>query len=188
MKTTIYMVRHAQSPYDEGTERTRGLTAKGMADVEKITEMLKGEGIDVLISSPYRRAILSIEGVAQYLGLEITVFEELREKHFSDQMIGEEKLWLAIQESFNDFSYTMLGGESNADCQSRAISIVSKVLKANAGKKIAIGTHGMIMTLMMNYFDSTYGFEFLRKLSKPDIFKLTFEDTELIEVTRLWNE
>ncbi len=29
MKTSIYMVRHAESPYDEGDERTRGLTVQG---------------------------------------------------------------------------------------------------------------------------------------------------------------
>jgi len=35
MMTTIYMVRHAESPYTEGTERTRGLTTKGKSDVEE---------------------------------------------------------------------------------------------------------------------------------------------------------
>ena len=39
MKTIIYMVRHAESPYNEGTERTRGLTTKGKGDVEKVTEI-----------------------------------------------------------------------------------------------------------------------------------------------------
>lgn len=40
MKTTIYMVRHAESPYDDGDERTRGLTAKGKADAVKVTKLL----------------------------------------------------------------------------------------------------------------------------------------------------
>lgn len=87
MKTVIYMVRHAESPYNEGTERTRGLTTKGNGDVEKVTEILKEEGIDVIISSPYNRAILSIEGLAQHFGLDIEIYEDLRERHFSRDII-----------------------------------------------------------------------------------------------------
>lgn len=43
------------------------------------------------------------------------------------------------------------------------------------------------MTLMMNFFDSNYGLEFLNNITKPDIYKMQFEDLELKEVTRLWN-
>lgn len=43
------------------------------------------------------------------------------------------------------------------------------------------------MTLMMNYFDSSYGLDFLNQLKKPDIYKLSFENLELKEVKRLWN-
>ncbi|MEX0418061.1 histidine phosphatase family protein, partial [Bacillus sp. C30] len=54
MKTFIYMVRHGDSP-KFGKEGTRGLTEKGKLDVQRITDILQGEGIDVVISSPYNR-------------------------------------------------------------------------------------------------------------------------------------
>ncbi|OME78343.1 histidine phosphatase family protein [Paenibacillus sp. FSL A5-0031] len=186
MKTIVYMVRHAESPYDEGTERTRGLTTKGKGDVEKVTEILKEEGIDIIISSPYNRAILSIEGLAQNLGLDIETFEDLRERHFAEEII--ENLMSVIREKFYDFDYFLPGGESNSDCQNRSISVIKNILKEHSGKKIAIGTHGLVMTLMINYFDSSYGLDFLNQLKKPDIYKLSFENLELKEVIRLWNE
>jgi 2,3-bisphosphoglycerate-dependent phosphoglycerate mutase len=179
------MVRHAESPYNEGTERTRGLTTKGKGDVEKVTEILKEEGIDVIISSPYNRAILSIEGLAQNLGLDIETIEDLRERHFAREII--ENLMSVINEKFYDFDYSLPGGESNSECQNRSISVIKNILKEHSGKKIAIGTHGLVMTLMMNYFDSSYGLDFLNQLKKPDIYKLSFENLELIEVIRLWN-
>lgn len=55
MKTIVYMVRHAESPYTEGTERTRGLTLEGKVKAAQITEILKDEGIQSMISSPYAR-------------------------------------------------------------------------------------------------------------------------------------
>ncbi|MCM3172913.1 MULTISPECIES: histidine phosphatase family protein [Paenibacillus] len=186
MKTTIYMVRHAESPYDEGNERTRGLTAKGKADVEQVTKLLSDEGIDIILSSPYRRAVLSVEGLAQHLNLEIETFEDLRERHFSSDDVID--LMSNIRNNFYNAEYALPGGESNADCQNRSITVLKTILKEHKGKKIAIGTHGLVMTLMMNHFDSNYGLAFLDQLKKPDIYKMQFEDLELKEVTRLWNE
>ncbi|RCW48605.1 hypothetical protein DFP97_106308 [Paenibacillus prosopidis] len=42
------------------------------------------------------------------------------------------------------------------------------------------------MTLIMNYFDNRYDFEFWESTSMPDIYKLEFEEQKLIEVVRLW--
>lgn len=189
MKTIIYMVRHAESPYTEGNERTRGLTPKGKINVEKVTEVLKDEGIDIIISSPYARAILTVEGLAQKLNLDIKTFEDLRELLFAgeDYIIENIELMSVIREKFNDTDYALPGGESNAVCQNRSIAVLKSILKENEGKKIAIGTHGLVMTLMMNYFDLNYGVDFLNQLKKPDIYKMEFENLELKEVTRLWN-
>ncbi|PFT30390.1 hypothetical protein COK71_22175 [Bacillus cereus] len=60
MKTFIYMVRHGDSP-KFGKEETRGLTEKGKSDVQRITDALQGEEIDVVISSPYNRSILTVQ-------------------------------------------------------------------------------------------------------------------------------
>lgn len=188
MKTIIYMVRHGESPYNEGDERTRGLTPKGKIDIEKVTKLLIGEGIDMIISSPYARAILSVEGLAEHLNLDITVFEDLRERHFASYFIENAELMSSIRESFNDTDYTLSGGESNADCQKRAISVLKPILKKHRGKKIVIGTHGLIMTLMMNHFDPAFGFEFLNQLKKPDIYRMQFEGLKLEEVTRMWDD
>ncbi|WP_373232082.1 histidine phosphatase family protein [Cohnella sp.] len=186
MKTIIYMVRHAESPYDEGDERTRGLTAKGKADAEKITKLLSGEGIDIIISSPYSRAVLSVEGLAQHSNLGIEIFEDLRERHFSSEIIID--LMSNIRNNFYNPEYALPGGESNVDCQNRSIAVLKTILKEHKGKKIAIGTHGLVMTLMMNHFDSKYGLDFLDQLKKPDIYKLQFEDLELKDVVRMWGE
>lgn len=105
MKTIIYMVRHAESPCDEGDERTRGLTAKGKADAEKVTKFLIGEGIDVIVSSPYTRAVLSVEGLAQHINLEVETFEDLRERHFSTDNILD--LMSNIRNNFYNPEYTL---------------------------------------------------------------------------------
>ena len=68
LKTFIYMVRHGESPKTEGTERTRGLTQKGKLDAYQVANILQDEEIEVYVSSPYKRAILTIQELAKRSG------------------------------------------------------------------------------------------------------------------------
>ena len=184
------MVRHGESPKTKGTERTRGLTEKGKSDAQRITDLLIEEGIDVFVSSPYNRSILTIQELANKTGQEIHLFENLREQNFSgsDKRISDQELFPLLHKSFADPNYALAGGESNAECQSRAIKVLQKLLQTYQGKKIVIGTHGAIMTLMMGYYDSQYDLKFLLNTSKPDIYRMEFNGQELVEVKRLWKE
>lgn len=188
METIIYMVRHAESSYTEGSERTRGLSLEGKKNARKITDLLKDEGINMIISSPYARAILTVEELAEKLKLDIQIFEDLRERHFSDYLIKNEEFMPAMKRMFDDPTYSLPGGESNIVCQKRSVGVMNYILEEYKGKKIAIGTHGNVMTLMMNYFDNTYGWDFMIQTKKPDIYKLIFKDLELKEVKRLWKD
>ncbi|MDF2652239.1 MAG: hypothetical protein K0Q73_8044, partial [Paenibacillus sp.] len=188
MKTFIYMVRHGESPKTEGNERTRGLTDKGRSDSRIITELLKEEGIDTFVSSPYRRAVLTIEEVARFLGKEILVFEELKEIVFSsdDKIMSDKELYPLVKKMFSDPDFSLPGGESITICQNRVIPIMKKILNENKGRKIAIGTHGAVMTMMMGYFDRQYDLDFLLNTSKPDIYKMEFDEEVLVGTERLW--
>ncbi|EJQ97994.1 histidine phosphatase family protein [Bacillus cereus] len=190
MNTYIYMVRHGESPKLEGDERTRGLTEKGTLDAHKVTEILKTEGIDTFISSPYKRAMLTIEKSANFHEKEIVVYENLKECRFlsEDKIISDKEVYPLVKKMFSNPDFTLIGGESYVDCQRRVVKILKEILIDFQGHKIVVGTHGLVMTLMMNYFDNQYGLEFLMNTSKPDVYKLEFKDEQLINVERLWRE
>jgi len=80
----------------------------------------------------------------------------------------------------------LTGGESNTECQNRAIKILKDLLNTYRGRKIVLGTHGAVMALMMGYYDSKYDLNFLLHTSKPDIFRMEFNGQELMEIRRLW--
>ncbi|MBK5435197.1 MULTISPECIES: histidine phosphatase family protein [Bacillus] len=190
MNTYIYMVRHGESPKLEGNERTRGLTEKGILDAHRVTEILETEGIDTFISSPYKRAMLTIEKSANYHEKEIVVYENLKECRFlsEDKIISDKEVYPLVKKMFSNPDFTLTGGESYVDCQRRVVKILKEILMDFQGHKIVVGTHGLVMTLMMNYFDNQYGLEFLMNTSKPDVYKLEFKDEQLINVERLWRE
>ncbi|WP_339289497.1 histidine phosphatase family protein [Paenibacillus sp. FSL E2-0201] len=188
MATYIYMVRHGESPkLPGGTERTRGLTAKGEEDARKITEKLRPEGIQVFYSSPYLRAIHTISGLAQEVGAEIQGVEDLREIHFPDgnKIMPDQELYPLLTTMFADPDFVPVGGESIHTCQKRSVNVLQEILNKHRGQKVAIGTHGAVMTLMMNYFDTKYDLNFLLQTTKPDVYKMEFAGRTLMGVERL---
>lgn len=188
MNTYIYMVRHGESSKLEGSERTRGLTEKGSLDAHRVTDILKTEGIDTFISSPYKRAVLTIEKTANFYEKEILIYENLKECMFSsgNQVISDKEVYPLVKKMFSNPDFTLMEGESYKDCQRRVVKVLKEILMDFQGQKIVIGTHGLVMTLMMNYFDKQYGFEFLIHTSKPDIYKLEFNDEQLLNLKKLW--
>ncbi|AJS58974.1 histidine phosphatase family protein [Paenibacillus sp. IHBB 10380] len=184
MTTFIYFVRHAESIYVEGTERSRSLSEKGMADALAIKDILKTEEIDYFISSPYERSIETIRPMAIEYLKDIKIEEDLRERNigeFSSISFKEAKCQV-----YEDIHYAFPQGESNLKAQKRSVKVMEDILETYEGKKIVIGTHGDIMTLMMNHFDKQYGFDFWESTSMPDIYKLRFEEKRLISTIRLW--
>lgn len=69
--------------------------------------------------------------------------------------------------------------------QKRGVDAIIHVLQTYKGKNIVIGTHGNIMVLIMNHFDSRYGYSFWKGLAMPDVYRLTFEGLKLKEVKRM---
>lgn len=123
---------------------------------------MKCENINVVVSSPYRRSVLTVKNLAEHIGQEVLIYEDLKERKFSseDNRISDKQLVPLLEKSFEDSNFALDGGESNDDCQKRAIKVVNELLEKFRNKKIVIGSHGAIMTLMMGYFDSTYDLNF----------------------------
>lgn len=190
MTTFIYFVRHGIAPFALELERAGGasLSEQGKVDAKKVAELLGNENIDVIVSSSYHRAKETVTPLAELLQKEIIQFNELIERPIASLTYptSEEQLLLGIEKSFTDIDFCMPEGETTRQAQERAIPIILKLLSDYEGKKIVIGTHGNIMTIILQYFDSNYGFEFWKQTSKPDIYKLEFNVIELKNVSRLW--
>ncbi|OMF85346.1 histidine phosphatase family protein [Paenibacillus sp. FSL R7-0337] len=182
MTTYIYMVRHGDSLRTGVDEWTRGLSPKGEEDALRVTECLKDEGIDVLYSSPYIRAVNTIADLADQLEQEIILIDDLREKVWMEgnQQLTDDDLYLELQKMYTDPDYALPGGESNRECQARAVKALQDVLRTHTGKKVAIGTHGMVMSLMMGHFSPEYGLDFLLQTTKPDIYVMEFKADEVL--------
>lgn len=184
--TTIYFVRHAESPKTDLSERTRGLTDAGQMAAARVSRFLTTEKIDFFYSSPYQRSLLTIEGAARSLGQAIRIDENLRECVFSgqNQTMPQTDVYPLVRQMFADHTFSRDGSETFRSCQHRGIKILMAILQQHEKKRIVIGTHGLIMTTILHHFDAMYDFDFLRQTTKPDIYKLQFKNTELVLISK----
>lgn len=177
-KQVLYVVRHCEAT---GQEIDCELTEKGQSQAHDLARFFKDIHIDQIVSSPFTRAIKSVEPFANQLGLEVTLEENLSERILSSNNLPN---WLdCLEKTFNDFSLTYTGGESNNEAMDRAIKAIENVLKEN-NQSIIMVTHGNLMTLILKYFDKQYGFEEWKSLTNPDVYKVTLDSKPSVE--RVW--
>lgn len=79
--TEVYFVRHAQSDHSVRDDRMRPLTDEGRNDTRAVADLLKSRGVEFIASSPYNRAIETVGLYSLWTGLEVNLYEGLRERN-----------------------------------------------------------------------------------------------------------
>lgn len=157
--TTVYFIRHAQSDNSNRDGRNRPLTEKGLSDRKLVTEFLQDKNIDVVLSSPFKRAVDTVADFAMRSGLEIETIEDFRERRSDSDWLRDTDFWPFIERQWADFAYKLSDVECLAEVQERNITALDKVIKKYKDKNIVIGTHGTALSTIINYYDNTYGFK-----------------------------
>lgn len=78
--TKVFFVRHAEPNYDNHDDRSRELSPRGMEDRKKVTPFLADKNIDIVISSPFKRAVDTVQDFADKNGLPVEIVEDFRER------------------------------------------------------------------------------------------------------------
>lgn len=178
MLTTLYVVRHAHAIYTPD-ERNRTLSEKGYSDAKIVHALLADEKIDTYISSPYRRAWETIMQDASKAVMD----ERLRERQVAADPV--EDFQSAMDRLWSQEDYQFPGGESNKTARARGVDVFQDILAAYPGKRVAIGTHGNLMVLVMGHYDKQFDYGFWEQLPMPAIWKLTFDGQQYIHAETL---
>ncbi|MEY2448240.1 MAG: hypothetical protein QOH79_1716 [Acidimicrobiaceae bacterium] len=148
----LLLIRHAlpvRIEGEEGTAADPALAELGHEQADALAAYLAGERIDVLYTSPLRRAVQTAEPVAAQLGLEVIVDEELaefdRHSHF---YIPIEELKQEKDERWDDLVEGRWGVDGEVDpttFKDVVVEAMERVIKANPGKTVAIVCHGGVI-------------------------------------------
>ncbi|MBX0314473.1 histidine phosphatase family protein [Planococcus glaciei] len=175
MKKTIYLVRHCSAT---GQEPGALLTDAGEEQARQLAEFFQDKGITHIISSPFTRAIKSIEPAADNLGLGIEIEDRLAERVLSTANLPD---WMErLKESFQDLDMKLSGGESGMEATERGMAAL-----ASAADRTILVTHGNLLGLMLKKIDESYGYEEWKNFTNPDVYQVEIEGAAF-QANRIW--
>ena len=178
----IYFVRHAEPNYNNHDDMTRELSPKGMTDRELVTDFLADKQVDIVLSSPYKRAIDTVAHFASLRDLPITTIADFRERKVDSSWIDDFEAFTHNQ--WADFNYKLTDGETLAEVQNRNIAALQEVVEQHKGKTVVIGSHGTALSTIIHYFVPQFGIvDFMRiKSIMPWIVCLSFDDNDCVQI------
>jgi broad specificity phosphatase PhoE len=182
-ETSIYLIRHAHAHWRE--DEARPLSSPGVEAAQLVAARLVSRPIAAVYTSPSRRSIETVQPLADRLGLHPELVEDLRERELP--VVAANQFDTLIRQAWDSPGEAPGGGESNVRAQGRALAVVRAVTARHAGSQAVVATHGNLLALVLNALDPSFGYEFWRRLSFPDIYQLAFHGLELRAVERLWH-
>ena len=181
--TEIYFVRHAQPNFQNHDDASRELTEKGLRDCALVTEFLSGKNISAVLSSPYKRALDTVQPFADSMHLPVLFDSDFRERRV-------DSIWIEDFESFckqqwADFDYRLTDGETLRMVQERNYAALQRVLANYTGQNVAIGSHGTALCTLIHYFDPTFGHSDFKRIQglMPWVVRFTFDETKCVSIT-----
>ena len=201
IKTYIYLIRHSQQLKIQNNEEDSQianekiiLSVEGENRARKLAEIEELQGIDVLWSSNYTRAIATAKYIAYKNNIEINISKSFGERKLGDleelKRLGETKNNKYTVEQMLDENLKIKNGESRKEVTKRMEENLNEILEANIGKKIAIVSHGAaIKFLLMNWCKLNSNNELMYndqklELDSPGVIKLTYGE-ELENIQRI---
>ena len=175
--TIVYFVRHAEPDLSNHNDLTRPLSKKGLADCQKLIEYFSNQNISAIYSSPYKRAVETIQPVAKQKKLKVKRIEAFRERKVGDSWISNFHEFCESQ--WANFDYKLPKGESLRQTQQRNIKALEFVIKNHEKQRVIIAGHGNAIGTVINYFDPTFDYLKFKAIQPimPFIAKFSFSDS-----------
>lgn len=184
----VYFVRHAESDYRIINEKSRPLTKKGNADLNKLVKLFQYVAITSIYSSPYKRAIQTVIPIADNKSLAIIIRENFKERISKSEWIDNDiNLDTFVKKMWQNPNVGVDGGESIKEVQERNIKELKNVLGGNRNQKIIIGTHGTALASIMNYYRNDFtSNDFMKFINKmPYVVKMTIDNDTFINMKEI---
>ena len=183
--TTVYFVRHAQPNYENHDDLTRELTEKGLQDRMKVVEVLREIPVHAVLSSPYKRAVDTVQPLADQRGLSVVTDADFRERKVGDGWLEDFTSFAKLQ--WANFDFALEHGESLRQVQVRNAAALERALARYDGKTIVIGSHGTALSSLVEYYVPGFGYEGFDRIRNimPWVVRFTFEGRNCIGVEEI---
>ena len=209
MKTIVYIARHSK-PFRDllgsyvalGEEQIRNeknpLSVEGEIRAHQMSLIDELKDVKIIYSSHYVRAMSTAKYIATKNNIKLNVDYRLGERKFGVDSMSELPIDF-FENQFKNWNYKIGNGECLNDVSIRMKEALFDLLEESKGKTSMIVSHGTALSVMLKwwcdiklnkqtklveiYFNDELIFE--GNWNTPELFKLTFEDNNLIEIKNI---
>ena len=151
----LVLVRHGlpmRVENEPGTPADPPLSDEGREQARLVAEWLAPEGFDHVYSSPMRRAVETAEPLAERLGLEVKIDDELAELDRGHHLyVPIEELKASGDPRYEQLLSGQLYGEVDVVTFAKVAHLaVQRILESHPGERIALFAHGGVINAFLS--------------------------------------
>ena len=163
MSKKFYVFRHGETELNrqkrwQGSGMDYELNSDGCRQAGELAQKLAGKNLEIIFSSPLKRALQTAEAVAAVIDIPVIVKEDLRECFYGEaegQLIADLKKnvpeivnnW--VHPDFWDIRFA--GGESKKEALERVLSVFDELCQEKYAI-MGVAIHGGTMAALLNHF------------------------------------
>ena len=160
---TFYVARHGQTEWNAENKVCSitdiALTEKGIAQADELADQVKEKNIEIIISSPMKRAVTTSRIVSEKCHIPMMIDNRLVEQNYGvyEGVDRSDELFLANKKNF---AYRYPNGESMMQVAVRVYTFLDEIKKEYSGKNVLIVSHGGVCRIIKTYFSDMTNEEF----------------------------
>ena len=171
----LFVARHGQTVWN-AQNKVCGitdveLTDAGREQAKELARTLVGKNIDVILSSPLKRAIETSKIVSDICNAPVEIDERLREQDYGIYE-GVDRKEEAFLNNKRHFAYKYPNGESMMQVAYRVYGLIDEIKCKYKDKNVLIISHGGVCRIINTYF---------RDMTNEEFFNYTLKNGELEE-------
>ena len=169
----LYMARHGQTVWNAQNKvcgiTDVDLTEKGREQAKSLALAVADKNIDVIISSPLKRAVETSGIVSEMCSIPVEIDDRLIEQNYGIYE-GVDRKDENFLNNKRNFAYKYPGGESMMQVAYRVYGLNDEIKCKYKGKNVLLVSHGGVCRVINTYF---------RNMTNEEFFNYTLYNGEL---------
>lgn len=169
----LYVARHGQTEWNAQNKvcgiTDIDLTEKGIEQAKALALTVKDKNIDLILSSPLKRAVDTSKIVADICNIPIQIDQRLIEQNYGIYE-GVDRKYEDFLDNKRNFAYRYPNGESMMQVAYRIYGLIDEIKEKYKNDNILIISHGGVCRIINTYF---------RDMTNEEFFNYTLKNAEL---------
>ncbi|WP_414052397.1 histidine phosphatase family protein [Macrococcus animalis] len=174
----IYFIRHSIRDIRFKHDESAPLTEEGILLANGLVDVFKDKEISSIFSSPFKRAIVTVQPIAKDNEMEVDIINDFYERTVGDWIDNFSEF---AKQQWSDFDYKLENGESLNDVKARIIHAFDMLVEKSEGDIIICG-HGTSFSVLFNHLtNGAFGYDEFIEMKMPDVFEYVIGSNKIVK-------